>query len=102
MVVWPSVPGIAVPMSLSGNVKAKPFTSEKILRYQKQSFCHSKMLHWGFIIKVMKDQVYTLQTNIEVCSGEVYRRPLEGKGNDLRIRKVHFARGGCSEDGGWL
>jgi len=59
------------------------------------------------MIKMMKDQAYALQTNIEVYSREIkilpsVRKTIIGEGSDLRMRKVHFAYGGCGEDRGWL
>lgn len=51
----------------------------------------------------MKDQEFTLQTNIEVYSGEMkivstVWKTIRGEGDDLRMGKGHFAHGGHSED----
>lgn len=51
----------------------------------------------------MKDQDMTLQTNTEVHNREMkillrLQKTIRGESNGLRMRKVHFGPGGCSED----
>lgn len=75
---------MVVATRLSGSLKANYFQGRKYDTTKSSVFATAKFYTGAFIIKVMKDQDMTLQTNTEIYDREMkilprYRSPLEMK-----------------------